>query len=82
MLPSDAPCGGLEAYRRRVTPYQFFVVKMGKIFETFWRALTHYLINVWLKECGMLPNYDLGVAKKLIQGGVNVLSHQCIGGKT
>ncbi len=29
---------------------------MVKIFETFWRASTHYVINAWLEKGGMLPN--------------------------
>ncbi len=49
MLPS----GGLEAYHRSY-PDQFLVVKMGKIFETFWTASTHYLINAWLEKGGMV----------------------------
>ncbi len=57
------------------------MVKMGKIFETFWRASTYYFNNAWLEKGGMLPNYALGVAKKPIEGGINALSHQCIGGE-
>ncbi len=67
MLPNDALCGGLEAYRKSY-PDQFLVVKMGKIFETFWRASTHYLINGWLEKGDILPNYALGVAMKPIEG--------------
>ncbi len=54
--------GGLED--------QFWGVKMGKIFETFWRAPTHYLINAWLEKGGMLPNYTPWYGQEVQQRGV------------
>ncbi len=47
---NNTPCGGLEAYQKESYPDLFLVVKMGKIFETFWRASIHYLINAWLEK--------------------------------
>ncbi len=34
----------------------------GKIFATFWKVSTHYLLNALLEKGGMLSNYALGVA--------------------
>ncbi len=35
-------------------PGSIFGGENGKIFETFWRASTHYLINAWLEKGGMV----------------------------
>ncbi len=62
MLPSDASCGGLEAYR------PIFIGENEKNFETFWRASIHgwrkvvcYPIMPW---CGR-EAYQIGVTDKL-----------------
>ncbi len=56
MLPSDAPCGGLEAYQRRVIWTNIWWIKWEKSLKTF--GGPQYK-DTCLEKGGMLPNYAL-----------------------
>ncbi len=50
-------------------------VKMGKVFETFWRASTHYLIKVWLEKGSILPNYVPWCGLEAYKSGVTMKNY-------